>query len=236
MTHDHEEATAENIKEHFEEVAPKYDWYKERAWYYYDWVKKISRMHIPLAQHKRVLELGCGTGDVLAYLNPKYGLGIDISENMITIAKQKHKGRKNLQFAVGAGETLNVKGRYDVILMPDVIEHLADVRKTFKRLEAIADEKTKIIVTMINPIWEPILMAGEKMGRKMPEGPHNRITFKELRHILAGLGLEVVCRSFYVFVPVHIPFVSNPFNAVFNRLPLVRRLGLIEVLEIKKAR
>ncbi len=235
MSHDHEAATMENIKEHFEEVALKYDWYKERAWYYYDWLKKVCKTHIPLAQHKRILELGCGTGDVLAFLNPKYGLGIDISENMITIAKKKYRSHKNLKFMTGAGETLKLNEQFDVILMPDIIEHLADVRETFKRLYDIADKKTKIIVTMINPIWEPILMAGEKLGKKMPEGPHNRISYRELKKILRELGLQVVLRKFYVCMPVSIPFFSNPVNQIFNRLPLIRRLGLIEVIEIKKA-
>lgn len=235
MSHDHEEVTLENVKAHFEEVALKYDWYKERAWYYYDWLKWACRKHIPLVEHKRVLELGCGTGDVLAYLNPKYGLGIDVSENMISIAKKKHKARRNLRFRVGAGETLDIKERFDAILLPDVIEHLADVPQTFKNLAAITDNRTKIIVTMINPIWEPILMTGEKMGKKMPEGPHNRITFRMLKQIVSGHGLKVTGRAFYVFVPVFIPFVSNPVNWVFNRLPLIRRLGLIEVIEIKKA-
>lgn len=224
----------ENIKAHFEEVALKYDWYKERAWYYYSWLKKICRLHIPLAHQKRILELGCGTGDVLAYLNPKFGLGIDISENMIAIAKKKHRTLKNLRFETCAGETLTTKEKFDIILMPDVIEHLADVRQTFARLARIADRKTKIIVTMINPLWEPILMAGEHMGKKMPEGPHNRMTYRELKHILNQLGLMVMKRAFYVFVPVFIPFISNPVNAVFNRFPLIRRLGLIEVIEIKK--
>jgi ubiquinone/menaquinone biosynthesis C-methylase UbiE len=236
MTHDHKEATMENIKEHFEEVALKYDWYKERAWYYYDWLKKICKKHIPIAHHKRILELGCGTGDVLAYLNPKYGIGIDISENMVAIAKKKHKDRRNLKFQTGAGETLQVEGQFDVILMPDVIEHLADVRQTFSRLADIADAKTKIIVTMINPVWEPILMAGEKMGKKMPEGPHNRISYGSLKRIISEHGLQVTGRAFYVCMPVHVPFFSNPVNWVFNRLPLIRRLGLIEVIEIKKSR
>lgn len=234
MTHEHEEATLENVKEHFEEVALKYDWYKERAWYYYDWLKAIIKKHIPLAPHKRILELGCGTGDVLAYLNPKYGLGIDLSENMIAAAKKKHKSMRNLKFMTGAGETLQLKDKFDVILMPDVIEHLADVKETFRSLADIADKKTKIIVTMINPIWEPILMAGEKAGKKMPEGPHNRITVSSLKKILRELGLKLTARAFYVFVPVYVPFFSNPVNWVFNRLPLIRRLGLIEVLEIKK--
>ncbi len=231
---DSHEGAMEEIKEHFEELAPRYDWYKKRAWYYYDWLKKIIAWNIPDVRHQRVLELGCGTGDVLAFLNPQGGLGIDISEKMIAIAKKKHGSRRQLRFAVGAGETLKVKGRFDVIILPDVIEHLADVHKTFEQLSALATNQTRILITMINPLWEPILMMGEKLGKKMPEGPHNRISYRALKKLWHSLGFEVTMHKFYVAIPVHIPFLSEPVNRIFYRLPLVQRLGLIELIEIKK--
>jgi ubiquinone/menaquinone biosynthesis C-methylase UbiE len=36
----------------------------------------------------RVLELGCGTGRLLTALKPSFGLGVDISERMITQARK----------------------------------------------------------------------------------------------------------------------------------------------------
>jgi len=226
--------TMENVKEHFEKIADEYDFHKKRAWYYYDWLKKICKKHIPMSHNKRILELGCGTGDILAFLNPKYGLGIDISENMVALARKKHR-QKNLIFETGAGETLKVKETFDVIIMPDVIEHLADQKKTFERLHEVSDEKTKTIITMINPLWEPIFMLWEKMGKKMPEGPHNRVTFRRLKKIFKETGFRVVKRKFYVALPLYFKFISNPLNYIFNRIPLVRRVGLIEVIEIRKA-
>src|SRR5689334_4919844 len=38
----------------------------------------------------RVLELGCGTGDLLAELKPSFGVGVDFSDAMIAEAKKAH--------------------------------------------------------------------------------------------------------------------------------------------------
>src|SRR5262249_18065387 len=46
----------------------------------------------------RVLELGCGTGDLLAALKPSFGVGVDFSAGMIAQARQAHPG---LTFFVG---------------------------------------------------------------------------------------------------------------------------------------
>src|SRR5262245_10264857 len=46
----------------------------------------------------RVLELGCGTGDLLAALKPSYGVGVDFSTAMIA---QAHKAYPELTFVVG---------------------------------------------------------------------------------------------------------------------------------------
>ena len=38
----------------------------------------------------RILELGCGHGDLLAHLKPSLGVGIDLSGEMIRVASKKH--------------------------------------------------------------------------------------------------------------------------------------------------
>src|SRR5258706_6729743 len=38
----------------------------------------------------RVLELGCGLGDLLAIVKPSRGVGVDFSPKMIDLARQRH--------------------------------------------------------------------------------------------------------------------------------------------------
>jgi ubiquinone/menaquinone biosynthesis C-methylase UbiE len=71
-----------------------------------------------------VLEVGSGTGEILAALEIQNGIGLDISEAMIARANEKFAGVGRLTFMAGTLETLKMdRAVYDCILLVDVIEH-----------------------------------------------------------------------------------------------------------------
>jgi SAM-dependent methyltransferase len=55
---------------------------------YYERLQELYQFHI--APDHRVIEIGCGEGDLLASVQPSYGLGVDFSNNMIQRARQRH--------------------------------------------------------------------------------------------------------------------------------------------------
>ncbi|HEX4651686.1 MAG TPA: class I SAM-dependent methyltransferase, partial [Granulicella sp.] len=63
-----------------------------------DWLARASFFHAEdllylkflIGEGARVLELGCGTGDLLAALKPSYGVGVDVSDGMIAEARKAH--------------------------------------------------------------------------------------------------------------------------------------------------
>ena len=77
-----------SVGRHFEQIAPGYDRWKQKARYYYDAVKASVAEVVP--SRSRVLEVGCGTGDILASLQPEDGVGIDLSRAMVEAATRKH--------------------------------------------------------------------------------------------------------------------------------------------------
>jgi len=83
-------------KAHFDRLAVDYDGWKRRNAYYYHCVKQLYEALIP--KGSAVLEIGCGTGDILASLQLSFGTGIDISNKMIEVAKRKYEGRTGLEF------------------------------------------------------------------------------------------------------------------------------------------
>jgi SAM-dependent methyltransferase len=58
--------------------------------------RKFMRFLIPPG--KRVLELGCGRGELLAALKPSYGVGVDFSATAIGKATERHP---DLHFVLG---------------------------------------------------------------------------------------------------------------------------------------
>ena len=173
------------IKEHFDVISGEYDKYKEKNKFYYRALKKILMKEV--GKGKRILDVGCGTGELLDFLEPSYGLGIDVSEGMINEARKKYK-KGNLKFEVGDAENLK-KGEYDFILLIDVVEHLSDVRKVFNELRKF---DSKILVSFINPIFEPGLIIMEKLKMKLPEGPHDRLSVREMKKIFRENKFEIL--------------------------------------------
>ena len=216
------------VKEHFDEIASDYDYWKKRNWYYYQNLKKIINEFVPV--DKTVLEIGCGTGDILATVEPKYGIGADLSPKMIEIAKSKYNGFTNLKFHV-SGEI--PKRKFDFILMIDVIEHLENRTALFKDLQQYCDLDTKIIILMANPMWEPLLLLLEKLNLKMPEGPHYRISYSELKKELEVLSFVVSEHGFRQLIPYNLKFLSELINNEFYKIPFIKDFGLTEILVLE---
>jgi 2-polyprenyl-3-methyl-5-hydroxy-6-metoxy-1,4-benzoquinol methylase len=76
----------------------------------------------------RVLEIGCGIGTVtslLANRNPTGRiLAVDISPKSIAIAKENLKRHANVEFLVSDMSDFADKDRFDLVVLPDVIEHI----------------------------------------------------------------------------------------------------------------
>ena len=80
----------------------------------------------------RVLDVGCGLGKVDVYLAKK-GLdvcGIDVSPELIKLARQKAKKNKlNIKFELAQLEHLKVKQKFDAVLFAGVIYHIENDEK-----------------------------------------------------------------------------------------------------------
>lgn len=96
---------------------------EDRHWWF------VGRRHIVLDQvsrygkHGRVLDLGCGTGGVLAHLD-SYGeaIGIDPSSEAAGYCRQR-----GVKMAIASGMELPFRDQsFDVVLALDVIEHVDD--------------------------------------------------------------------------------------------------------------
>src|SRR5215475_14242389 len=80
---------------HWNAIARKRDTWQGTGKWYHQRLHEIYRFHI--SPNQRILELGCSTGDLIAAVKPKRGLGIDFSEEMILRARAKHPSLEFMQ-------------------------------------------------------------------------------------------------------------------------------------------
>lgn len=211
-------------EQHFDEIAKDYDYWKKKNWYYYLNLKALYGSFIP--SESKVWEIGCGTGDILASLGSSAGYGTDISQKMINIARKKYAGNSNLKFEAADITKMTDIQDYDYILMADVLEHVEGLDGFFTGLNRITKPNAKIIISVANPLWEPILMLSEKLGMKMPEGPHWRLSIKQNEEIFHKNGFKIKEKGYRLLVPKKFP-CSDWLNSGFHKLPVLNRLGFI---------
>src|SRR5215469_9245597 len=68
--------------------APERREWLERAAFFHQ--EDLRYLKFLISEGARVLELGCGTGDLLATLKPAFGVGVDFSAEMIAQAREAH--------------------------------------------------------------------------------------------------------------------------------------------------
>ena len=77
----------------------------------------------------RVLDLGCGTGELLAELEPSYGVGVDLSPAMIDQAQRLHPDLTVLMSGMSKTKRViaRLEGPFDYIVLSDTIGMLDDI-------------------------------------------------------------------------------------------------------------
>ena len=81
----------------------------------------------------KFLEIGCGSGEFAAHLakHGNYGLALDISSEAIKLAKIKLKGSG---VSAISSDFHKITDQYDYVFCFEVIEHLKDDKKAFKKI------------------------------------------------------------------------------------------------------
>ena len=218
--------TKEKIRKRFDLLAEKRQYWRNRNRYYYDNQEKYFRFLIP--EGLSILELGCGTGDLLYALRPKRGVGIDFSSEMVRIARERYP---NLEFRMADMEKIEGwEETFDVLIISDVVGHLMDIEETFRQLHIFCRPDTRIIISYYNFLWEPVLKMGEVLGLKMPQYHQNWLSSNDICNLLSLAHFQVVKLDFHLLIPKRIPWISNFINRYFASLPGLKRLCLCQYI------
>jgi len=219
----------QTIKEFFNSAADRRDKWKKKNFYYHNEIANLCKFLIP--PQKKVLDIGCGTGDLLASVSPSLGVGIDISENMINIARKKYP---SLKFYTCDAQNITINDKFDYVILSDLIGNLEDIQKAFEELKKVSDEKTRIIITCYNYLWEPILTVGERFGMKMPQPLQNWLSPKDIENFLYISNLDVVKKSTLLLFPKSLPLISTILNKYLARFPLLGNLCLVQYFVVRQ--
>jgi len=218
----------EEVRRFFDENHEGIERTRRARRYFYGYLTRVVRARVPPGQ--RVLDIGCGSGHLLAALQPAAGVGIELSPRAVESARRTH-GSAALRFIEGDGtdpETLAAAGGpFDVVMMFNVVTHLTDAQRAFENLQPLCHARTRVLVYSYSRVWQPVLRAAELLGLKLRQPAESWLPSEEIEHMLSLADFEVLRIERHVVCPARIPLLADLLNRYLGRLPLVDALSLM---------
>jgi SAM-dependent methyltransferase len=222
-------------RELYDRLASERDGWLARNRFFYNNDRRYMQFLVPPGQ--RVLELGCGEGQLLRSLQPSHGVGVDLSQEMINLARKRPP---EFEFHVGNAEDPelldSIVEPFDYIILSDMVGYLEDCGNTFEALQKLCTPKTRLVIAYYSHLWEPIVRFGERIGAKMPSMSQNWLSIDDTANLLRLAGFEVVRREWRQLVPKRLLGIGTVLNRFVAPLPGIRRFCLRNYVVARPAR
>ncbi|MFA5445662.1 MAG: ubiquinone/menaquinone biosynthesis methyltransferase [Bacteroidales bacterium] len=118
------------------------------------WHKKLIG-RVRKVPHQRILDLACGTGTLtkkLARLQSAKIIGLDPSENMLSVAKKRLGARENVILKKGYAESLPFfEDSFQVVTVSYGIRNFADMEASLLEIRKVLEPGGRLIILEFSP-------------------------------------------------------------------------------------
>lgn len=212
----------ETRKQHWDQFARKMDHWHGWGKNYHRRLEVVYRYLI--SPGSRILEIGCGEGDLLAALQPSVGVGVDFSEEMIKRASSKHT---DLNFVIADAHDLSMLGeKFDFIILSDTIDDLWDVQEVFQQIHPLCERHTRLILNLHSYLWEVPISLAQNLGVAVPTLQQNWLVREDITNLLRLTGFEPIRIWQEFLAPLHLPLLDDFANRFLVRFWPFNELAL----------
>ncbi len=211
-----------SIKDYFNTLAKKR---KKRVISSYYWNEIRNYSNYFSHEDSSVLEVGCGSGDLLAGIAGNRKVGIDFSEEYIAWAKEKHKD-SGIDFLVMDANNITIGEKFDLIIISNLIGFVDDIENVFEEVKKVSHPNTKVIVQFYNSLWEPVIKFAELVGLKKKTPTQNWLNSRDINNLLFVSGFDVYRNAKRMIFPLYIPVLSFILNRYLAKFPIFRFFSL----------
>ena len=183
----------------------KYDAWEKLAHRYNDqWVQKYSlrptrrdvkKIVLPLLEKNnniKILDIGCGTGQLAKEISDEYPfvdyLGIDVTKNMISLAKKSNDGKK-VRFINTSVDDFICDERFDIIICTHAFPYFPNKEKAMSKMYKLCKEGGKVIIVSSSTNNLKDLLAN--LIVKTRTGRAKYLSVKQMKHLLSCAGFTV---------------------------------------------
>jgi 2-polyprenyl-3-methyl-5-hydroxy-6-metoxy-1,4-benzoquinol methylase len=209
------------------EKEPGNFWFKSRN----KIIGKTFLKYVPLPKFQRVLEIGCGTGFVLAYLE-KLGYRIDGVDTSLTCLSLAASRSTTAMLYCMDVHTHALAKKYNAIALFDVIEHIGDDKAFLQSCLKFLEPAGYIVITV--PAHAHLWSDFDRLS-----GHKRRYAKKQLVNLLTSVHCQVIhvqYINFFLYFPQLIAKKlittrrgsdktdEEAFTSMFNVHPLMNKL------------
>ncbi|MCL4268031.1 MAG: methyltransferase domain-containing protein [Anaerolineales bacterium] len=213
---------------HWDQVAKKRDSWRGMGIWYHRRLMEIYKFLV--SPNQRILEIGCGTGDLLANLSPSHGVGIDFSPEMIARARQRHP---KLEFhQLDAHDLSSLNDEFDIIIFSDTINDLWDVQRALEQARRLCAPHTRLILNFYSHFWQLPLTLAQNLNLAAPMLAQNWLTPEDVDNLLRLSGFETIRTTNEILFPLPLGGLANRYLV---RLWPFRNLALSNFLIARPA-
>jgi len=156
-----------------------------------------------------VLEVGCGDGELLSLLHAGRKTGVDLSETLLSRARAR---MPEATFLAQAGELLDLRATFDVIILSETLDLAADVQRLLEQLATVSTPSTRLLINFHNNLWRPIFTVGEWLGLRAPVPSANWLSSHDVENFLELSAWETIKRQPRLLWPVPTPLLAPFLN------------------------
>lgn len=201
-----------------------------RAPGYHREILRLYRHIVP--RGASVLQPGCGTGSLLAGLEPGRGVGVDADAAAVAEARARYAGCQSLSFLPGSLESFDWSqaGTFDYIVLSDTISTLHDVQALLSALRCACTPRTRLVLTFPSNAWRPLLGLAARIGWRERPPVFNWLSPEDVANLLRLAGFEIVSRRRHILIPLRIPVLAWAANRLLPLVPGLSHLCLTNCL------
>ena len=193
-----------------------------------DLAETLARM---IPADASVLEVGCGTGELLASLPQARREGVDMLPEVVEEARRRHPA---VTFKVAEALRLGELPRFDAIVCDRLCHSVLDVRALLSSLRDRLTDDGRIFLTAFNYLWEVPARLAEKAGWKLPAPTSNWLSESDFTNLFEICGLEVVRHDDRLMMPLDLPGLGTALNRYLVKLPGWQLLSLYRIYVLRK--
>jgi len=178
-----------------------------------------------------VLDVGCGTGELLASLPNKERVGI---AQLPEVAEEARRRFPDLAIEEGDVGGLSGGSSFDAVVCNRLCHSVADVRVLLAKLRERVSEHGRIYLVTYNYLWEVPTRLAEFAGFKLPSPTSNWLSHSDFENLFGIVGLESVRFEDRMILPADVPGLAPLLNRYLGKLPVCQRLSMYRIYALRK--